>query len=147
MKRYYDLNNAAENEYDPVARRGEVEPDFSFVAQSSPKRRFDKSIQALSKNKNRGLQSLSPSARKGGKAYDYVVDRNQNSIDMDEKSDALGMIYANLIEVKQTIRGRQKGSPDERLKKIYEIVDSTLRLKLFKKEKAKAKPVIAAENP
>ena len=144
MKRYYDLNKASENGYDPVERRGDVEPDFSFAEKPTPKRRSEKSVPALSKGKIRPLDSLSPSARR--RPFEISLpEKNLITLESGEAADALAMIYSNLVEVKQTIRGRQQTSPDEKLKKIFDIVDSTLKLKLFKKEKKKAKP-LAPEN-
>lgn len=38
MKRYFDLNEGLKKSetYDPIARRGGVEPDFSFVDKLKP---------------------------------------------------------------------------------------------------------------
>ena len=137
MKRYYDLNNAGNTEYDAEARRGSIEPDFSFAEKPTPKREREKSLPpAAGIFRPKDLQSMSPSMRKAGKLNSSnLLERKANALDDRESTQELKRLYDSLVEVKRTIKTYQKGSAEDKLKLISEIVEGSLKSKLFYRER------------
>lgn len=129
MKRYYDLNHASSKEYDPEARRGAAEPDFSFADKLSPPR---ERARDLSRGRSKDILSLSPSMRKVSKLNASSVDPRKRANNRNE-DDELKKLQKNLLEMKRTIAKNTKMDSDQKLKLISRFIDTSLEYKLFNK--------------
>jgi hypothetical protein len=133
MKRYYDLNNAHAREYDAVARRGKVEPDFSFVDQlavvHTNHRSGDKSF---SKGKSKELRSLSPSMKYGSKKSN-LLGKKLSPGQKSSLEDEIKKLQNNLKNMREHIM-EDKMDDKEKLSKVFELIEASLQSKIFKKD-------------
>jgi hypothetical protein len=136
MKRYYDLSGGAKD-YDAAARRGAVEPDFSFADRlpavhiNNPRageKNTDKSFTSKRKNNNE-LRSLSPSM-KYNKNSNLLGKKGQISKELE---DEIKRLQKNLKDIKAFVL-EEKIDDKEKLSMIGEIVEASLQSKLFKRE-------------
>ncbi|CAK9253790.1 unnamed protein product [Sphagnum jensenii] len=82
--------------------------------------------------------------RKAGRLnVSNVLERMPYSLDDRDSTAELKEFYDNLIEVKRKIKTYQKGSAEDKLKLISEIVDGTLKAKLFYRERHNSESVDA----
>ena len=140
MKRYYDLNNGANREYDAVAKR-HGPTDFSFGEKQIPMRarmndERSTSIRKMSKDK---FKSVGPSIRREGrgKTDSGIKTSGRSSAVSDTKKESK-TLYEYIMTIKALTEVENHMDDKEKLQKIAEVVKSTLKLKLFDKEKEKS---------
>jgi len=141
MKRYYDLNNGANKEYDAVGKRNSVAPDFAFGEKQIPMRaaRLNEersaSIRRRSKDK---FKSVGPPVRREGrtKTDSSIKKSGRSSAVSDTKKDAK-TLYEYIMTIKALSEAQNHMNDKEKLQKISEVVKDTLKLKIFDKSTKK----------
>ena len=130
MKRYYDLNNASNKDYDPENRRGVSDVDFSFSEKIT--HRHERS---LTTGRSKELKSLSPGMRKFTKVNTSgprLAPRKQSLMVEDKDClNELARLQANLVEMKQTAINSNKVDAEMKLKHVFGLIELSLKSKLF----------------
>jgi len=155
MKRYYDLNHGLSKDYDPEARRGNVEPDFSFADKQvgTGSRKNNHKVIAPTKEKtttqptiayhgrNKDLKSGSPALRDGTNRSQPMRKRGDLSEENKYSENEAKSLYQNLVSMKKITKDG-KMDDQEKLKKIYELVNLSLKNNLFENERRRDKEKI-----
>jgi len=157
MKRYYDLNHGLSKDYDPEARRGHVEPDFSFADKQvgTGSRKNNHKIAPPQKEKtatthltvyqgrNKDLKSGSPALRDGTNRSQPMRKRGDYSEENKYSENETKSLYQNLVSIKKICKD-SKSDDQEKLKMIYELVNLSLKNSMFEHERRREKEKIAA---
>jgi len=141
MKRYYDLNNGTNREYDPVGKRNGAAPDFSFGEKQIPMRARlnDERSTSIRRKSPDKFKSVGPPVRREGrgKTDSAVKKSGRSSAVSDTKKDSK-TLYEYIMTIKALTEVENHMDDKEKLQKIAEVVKSTLKLKVFDKEKDKS---------
>jgi len=135
MKRYYDLNHGTNKDYDPVARRGNGNPDFGF-GEKQPTNRGKNEERSLRRNSKERMRSMGPSIRQSDKRKTEMLSptKKKSIIGNKESSQEIKGIYEYLKKMKKIAEeGNMRES--EKISKISALVKDSLALKIFDSER------------
>ena len=140
MKRYYDLNNGSNREYDAAGKRNGAPTDFSFGEKQIPMRarlNDERSTSIRKKSKDK-YKSVGPPVRREGRTKtDTGIKKSGRSSAVNDSKKDTKTLYEYIMTIKALTEVQNHMDDKEKLQKISDVVKNTLKLKIFDKEKDK----------
>lgn len=127
MKRYYDINHGTKD-YDPVARRFGVNPDFSFGDKVIPGRakQEDKTTSVRHRSKERvNVRHETTKAR-----TESMPKKMKAFVSEKEASKEIKSLYQYLLSMKALVEAKDANN-GEKIEKMNGLIHDSLKLALF----------------